>query len=287
MMENEIKEYKVIHAHVFDPRHTFFKSSANEKSECSVASCCNSERCGLFKRKECCLVGGSLFRESCPYGKRSTHAGYSRRASKFYDWIKEQEAQYSNVLNALSSVSKVMSLVGEYVYLPYSFITMNESVPFTQRENFFSKGNRFLPVAHFTIENIEYICNFHPMAMMGGEITSYQKEEVPKFVKHLSEQFPELYAELCKKLPRVNEISLTNVGREAYLRTLNTNVGEFIDCHKSHWVWDGEYLISKDSKASFMLVDKFAEIRIKPNGDPTVKITDDKQVNGKTEYFKS
>jgi len=36
-----------------------------------------------------------------------------------------------------------------------------------------------------------------------------------------------------------------------------------------------------------MLVSKFSEIRIKPEGNPVVTITDDKQVNDNTEFYRS
>jgi hypothetical protein len=181
-----------------------------------------------------------------------------------------------------------MAIVGDFVYLPYSFITMNPYVPFSTREGlFFKKGDPLLPKEHLTIENIVKICDFRPQAMMGGEITSYQKEEIPKFVKHLSEFFPNLYAELVTQIPRMGNISLTNIGRKAYLFSLIPNVGEFVDCHKSHWCWDGEYLMSGDSKASFMLVDKFTEIKIKPTEDAVVTITDEKQVGCATKFYKS
>ena len=285
--KNIVYKYKIVSAHVYDPRNSLFTSNKNEKADLQTISCCNSDNCAMYKRNECCLVDSGWIGNPCHYGVQNCLIGYSRRSCKYSQWIKGQKETYADVLDKLSPESKVMAIVGEFIYLPYSHITMNSAVPFKKHGGFFNSGDAMLALKDFTIINIVSICEFKPCAMMGGEIVSYQKEEIPKFLKHLSEQFSCLYKELCERLPRIKDIPLTNVGRKAYLRTLNQNVGDYVDCHKAHWTWDGEYLTSLDSRACFTLVDEFSEIKIKPVGNPVVEIANEGQVNESTEYYRS
>jgi len=279
-------EHKLIHAHVYEPHRALFKSNKNDRSQCQTVSCHNSENCDLFKRKECSWIGAYGY-SRCPYGTYSKIDGFTRRARKYYSWLSDKKDLYKDVLDALRQASDVMAIIGDFIYLPYSFMTMNDDIPFKEKGGFFAKGCCFLNKEFFNIDTVVKICTFRPQAMMGGEIKSYQKEEVPKFVKHLSEQFPDLYKELCNRLENISNISLTNVGREAYLNTLKFDVGEFKDIHGATWQWDGKYLISNNSHASFMLISKFDELRLIPREDVTVKITDDNQVSDKTIFYKS
>lgn len=121
--------------------------------------------------------------------------------------------------------------------------------------------------------------------MMGGEITNYQKEQVPLFIRHLSEKMPDMLKEIINdpanaEIKKIYE-SLTNIGRTAFLETLTPGVGEFVDIHGGKWEWDGTWLSSKNSHASFVLTG-FSEMKMKPLPKEKVKITDERQVNEKT-----
>ena len=282
----ESKEYKVIYAYVFDAARSLFKSSRNDKAKCTVIRCCNFDNCGLYKRGECAWIGGIGYHR-CPYGKYNQETGFTKRAKSYSKWIREKKEKYKDVPKGLGSHSKVMAVVGDYLFLPYSFMTLNKSIPFLAHSSLFSGGNCFLPKTSFTIKNIINMCEYSPQALMGGEITSYQQEQIPKFIKHLSEQMPDLFEELCKEYPRAQEEveKYSYIGRKALLKTLVPNVGEFVDIHKGNWRWDGKYLISKNSKASFMLVNKFSEIRLVPDEESVVEITDDSQVGEDTVFM--
>lgn len=276
---------KVVHAHVFEPHSSVFKRPKSEKAECGKVTCSNSENCGLFARGECAWLM-SIGWQACPYGKYSKEEGFSQRSNKYHSWIKEKKEFYSESLNKLKWHSSVMSIVGDYIFLPYSHITMNENIPFLAHGGFLRKENCFLLKSNFTIESIISICQFRPMAMMGGEIVSYQNEVVPLFIKHLSEQMPELYLQLCDKYARAKAVvdTYNYVGRKALLKSITPNIGEFTDIHKGTWKWDGEYLTSLNSRASFMLVDKFSELRLKPSDSCVVKIGCNEQVNANTKF---
>jgi hypothetical protein len=226
----------------------------------------------------------SLNHKTCPYGNTAKETGFTPRASKSREWIIERMKKYDGLINVVSSDDGIMARVGEYIYLPYSFMK------YCPKVNFVKSGLQYgiIKEEDFTSETIMKLVNYQPQAMFGGTITSYQTEETPKLLRHLKGVFPDKYELFCSQYPELtpSEKELSHVGREAILSSLTPNVGEFEDCHKSKWIWDGEYLTSTNSRASFMLANKFSEIRIKPTGDVVVKITDDKQVNSNT-VFKS
>lgn len=277
----------IVNASIYRPDRSPFKGSGRDKAECTVLDCSNSENCGLYARGECSLLAPLLSIQRCPYGKLKTETGFTKRARAYYTWVTEREEKYKGKINKLKWNKSIMTEIGDYVFLPYSHITMNEAIPFKAHGGFMSNGNCFLLKEHFTIENIISICEFKPRALIGGEIKTYQKEEVPKFILHLSEQMPDVFKKLCKKYPRAKQTikEHTNVGRKALLKTLTPNVGKFVDCHKANWTWDGEYITSNNSHASFMLTSNFSEVRVKPEGDCEVKITDDAQVNENTKFL--
>lgn len=276
---------KIITAHVYSPDKSIFKSSKNDKARCTWTTCNNSENCGLHARGECSYVS-TFGWQRCPYGKCHSETGFTRRARKYRIWIQERKERFADVLDKLKSHSGVMAVVGDYIFLPYDRIARNEAIPFLAKDGLFHNGSSFLKRESFTIDAVMSICSFRPQALLGGEITSYQKEVVPKFILHLSENMPDMYEKLCAVYPRAAEIisEHSNVGREAILETLNPNIGVFEDIHGGKWRWDGEYLTSEDSHASFMLVNRFTELRIKPAPKQWVKITDDAQVTENTEF---
>jgi len=280
------KEYKIINAHIFIPDKSMFRDLRNDKSSCSIIECCNSENCDLYKRGECSWMG-SIGYNRCPYGKYSEETGFTSRAKKYRDWVSKREDKYKNNLDKLKSHSNMVAEVGEYIFLPYSNIDMNKDIPFIDHSTIVSKGISFVPKEFFTIQNIINICEFIPKSMSGREIDKYQKEVVPKFLQHLSEQMPKIYNELCLEYERAIEIvsSISNVGRKAQLSTLTPNVGEFVDVHGGVWKWDGEYLTSYNSHASFVLVNNFSKIKIIPSAQSTAKITDEDQFNKDTVFF--
>lgn len=276
---------KVIYSYVFSPHDAIFKSSRNDKAEHTTVTCSNSENCGLYKRGECCWVT-SFDWQSCPYGKFKKDTGYTKKAMAYRGWLDERKNRHNDITVKLTGHKRVMAQVGEYVFLPYAHITMNGNVPFLQKGGLFTKENCFLPMSQFTIDNIISMCNYKPQAMVGGTITSYQEEVVPLFIKHLSEVFPVLYDELIKVYEPAKEVvnNYNYIGRSAILQTLTPNIGLFVDIHKGQWSWDGEYLTSTNSKASFMLASTFSEIRVKPLDYCIVKITSNEQVNKNTKF---
>lgn len=284
-------EPKIVHAHVYNPQNALFKSNRNDKAECQIITCYNSGNCGLFNRGECATLTSFGF-SACPYGKKSFETGFTPKAMAFNKWISDRKDKYKDQLGKLKSYQRKMALVGEYVFLPYAHLNMNRALPFKHHGSAFSSGDNFIELAQFNVELIMSIINFYPQAMMGGEIVSYQREVVPKFVAHLREVFPDRYSDVVKHHPYIANIvsNLSPVGRKALLNTLRPGVivTKYHDTPKlntQHWVWDGEYLTSTNAGVSFPIVDyDECTIRIKPKPNVSVQITSEDQVDDDTKY---
>jgi hypothetical protein len=275
--------HKRVHFSIYKPHNSLFKSNRNDKAEAFTIDCSNSDNCGLFARGECSFIR-ILSYVRCPYGSANTVFGYTRKASAYSSWIRTQEDANQGI-GKLRHPTDKMAIVGEYVYLPYAHMTMNEQIPFTAHSSLFATGNCFLRRGYFTIDNILKLINYRPMALMGGEIKSYQSKVPPAFLKHLSETLPDVFAEVIKDpyaKKRYNEF--TNIGRKAKLSTLKPNIGIFKDIHGGIWNWDGKYLSSNNSHASFVLVNKFKSMVIEPCNDEVVAITDENQVSETTVF---
>jgi len=282
----------LVHAHIFKPHSSIWKGAKSEKAECHIIDCSRHEDCGLYKRGECSWRS-PLGWSRCPYGNYSEETGFTTRARKYHDWICEREKKYQGV-GTLSGHTNMMAEIGDYVFLPYAHMNMNEDVPFAAKGGAFRKGSAFFPKEHFTIENIIKICDFRPQSLNlfgcgDPEIKSYQAEEIPKFLIHLSEQIPELFDDLCAAYPRAKKIvdNINYVDRKAVLATLVPNVGTFKDIHGGEWTWDGTYLTSVNSHASFLIIGRkeYSELRIKPTADAVIKITYNEQVDKNTKLL--
>lgn len=275
-----MNDYEKIHFHVFNPKDSIFRSSAKDKAQSFYVECNNSENCSLYVKKQCAC---RTMTGNCPYGKQYTKEGFTSRARNFYEWIRTEKQKNQNV-GTLESPPCKFSVVGDYIYIPYSFVNMNKNVPFESRSAFGSSGALFLKKEHFTVDAIISMIKFRPQALFGGEITSYQTEVVPKICKHVSEVFPELWAETIAKEPLIADklVSYTNVKRKAKLNTLVPDVGNF-----NGWTWNGKFLTKKGGNsigtplANYNAVE---ETIIVPAHDAIVKITDDEQVDENTEF---
>lgn len=269
-----MKENKVIHFHLFRPDNSLSKQPKNTPAEIQLIICNNSENCQIFERKECACRYG-LFRGFCPYGRLSRQTGYTKRAKKYYSWCREKEERYKGV--PFLNEPKKLGIVGEYVFLPYAHMDMLKSLPW---------NNHFLKREDFTVETIIQLVIFRPQAMMGGEIKSYQEKIPPQFLKHLSEQMPELFQQVIEKSSEAKKRfqEFSNIGRKAILESIVPDVGRFKDIHGGLWTWDGQILHSTNSHASFMLIKKFKEVMLIPEPGQIVEITDEGQV-GKDTIF--
>jgi hypothetical protein len=282
MMDKEI-----IHASIYDPANAIFSSRRSDRARCTVVRCGDKDKCGLYARGECAYIS-LIGWHRCPYGEVFTETGFTRRARKYRVWLNERRERYKDV-GRLTSHTTRLAIVGEYVFLPYAHMTMNESIPFLAPGGFLRKDNCFLPLENFTVETIRSIVGFHPHAVMGGEIRAYQEKSVPQFLAHLKEEMPDLYAEALKEIPGIKQRSVLNsVGRKAYLDSLKAGV--VIRSGKKHittWKWTGTVLESQDASVLGIppgLKTKETRAVITPQEGQTVEITSEDQVDEDTQY---
>lgn len=281
-MESSYKT-KVINAVVTDPASIGYKK---DRAECELIKCSHSDKCDLYKKGQCSFVS-TMGWERCPYGTVQREQGFTAKSGKYQTWINSKEEEYSDVLRKLKGHSQYIAKVGDYVFLPYSFITLNESVPFLKHSSAFVKGLPFLHKDQFTMKVVKNICEFKPQALMGGEIKDYQKKSVPLFLKHLSESMPGFFSQLILEYPRAAKVveSFSNIGRKALIKTLTPNVGIFIESGKYKWTWNGTYLISKDYNSFLLPINDVIEHRIEPSDRSAIKVTDEGQVNSSTVFL--
>jgi len=276
-------KYEVIHSHVYDPKHSLFKSSPNEHAKCFTVSCKGRDRCGLHAKGQCSEV--NFLGGSCPYGKSFREQGPTKRSHGMGKWVKEKEESFKAVLDKMSATSDVLAIVGDYVFLPYSHMSMNKDAPFLSHSHLFSNGIAFMPLEKLTEDVILSILDFRPMALIGGEIKSYQKEVVPLFIAHLRERMPELFTRVAIKRPGLayQAEAFSPVGRKALLRTMAK--GSVFHKSNESWTWDGEYLVSTDLRILFCIV-PYNEVsaKIKPARDAVVAVEDPGQVTPETVF---
>lgn len=175
--ESPTANEQVVHNHVWNPAKSLFKESRNEKAKCTTIFC-QLESCPI-RDQGACMLTPALGWTRCPYGKVRTETGPTKRAKSFYKWIEERKDAHPGV-GKLAYPTKKMDFVGEYVYLPYSHMTMCEQVPFLSHASL-TNGNCLIPVTEWTLENVIILIDFKPRNWGGHEIESYQKEEVPHY----------------------------------------------------------------------------------------------------------
>lgn len=264
-------ENKTIHFNLFRPENALFKNNKNSRAEIKIIVCSNSSDCNLLKAGVCACRFG-LWGGNCPYGKNIVETGPTRRSSKYRRWCSDQEKKYEDVPYLIAP--KMMGVVGDYVFLPYPHITNLESLQWS---------GKFLKREDFTISNIIDIVNYRPRSIFGDEIVSYQAKVPKLFLKHLSEQLPDLFWKVVALDENSNEHfkSFSNIGRSAVLETITPNTGKFKDIHGGLWSWDGARLHSDNSKMAFGLC-KFSRVEITPLEKQAVVITTEDQVNVNT-----
>lgn len=286
---------RIIHVHSFNPNNKLFgKSKANDRAE-MILYYCSLDNCPLFAKKQC--INCEILGPKCPYGHISRLTGPTKRSGKMGSWILEQEKIHKDVLNKIEGGgNSKMVVIGEYVFLPYSHLDMNATIPILGKSAFFIFGQPFIKVENFNLEVIKNIIVFRPMALFGGEITNYQNIQVPKFLRDLQEVFPDKFKELFEKFPELKEkyskyidVFKNPIGRMALLKTVKP--GSFL-IDKATWIWDGKTIKSNNFNIFFPPFknqnnrNSFESYSVEyvPNNETVIKITAAEQVDEKTVF---
>lgn len=256
---------EVIHVHVYDPTHRIFKE-APKRASAIVISCARAGECDAYKNGKCILVH-KPFGPRC-FGRQSHHEGPTRRAKAFRGFISRWKDHEK--YGALEMQPNKVFRVGDGYFMPYAHIDLMESSPFEKHSGFFASGFPYLE--NPTAEALSTIYTQRPQALMGGEIKDYQAKIVPQIVKHLHDEYPELYQRLLSVHPEASENveNFDYTGKKAVLSTLLP--GE-IKISKNRWTWDGEVLTGPGSNMIFAPANA-EEVIVKPGKDAVVKVTD-------------
>ena len=163
-----------------------------------IQCCLIPERiCPFYEEHSC--IRDTVFWDYCPYGDYDVIDSPTKRAKSYLAWLNKYKAEREGLIRtrpSLGYIKKRVAIVGDYVYVPTSHADMesNKNVPFLAHSFLFTSGKPFIKIEDFTPEIAVEIANFRPHAMMGGEITSYQKEEIPKYLFELKQALPAIYA---------------------------------------------------------------------------------------------
>lgn len=277
----------IIHVHIYEPhvRSIFGKNSKNEKAQLHTYTCENKDECDAFGKGQCINVG-NVFGARCPSGRKNVLRGFSQRARKYYEQISDWKGKYKDLYQALEQAPRKITKVYGGWMLPYSHMDMNITVPFKDKSGLFVSGCPFLTDDQMNKENIENIISFLPQAMMGGEIRSYQKESIPKFIHDFKSNYPVIFNNMLGDNDIVKKIfeSMNYVGRKAYLKTVKKD--HKVKLGTDYWFWDGKKVFRKDQKIMIFEPCSWSSCYCEfiPDEKATVKITDNNQVDENTVF---
>jgi hypothetical protein len=186
--------------------HTFSAQKQNEKTRLERYYCKRND-CPLLKRGECIHLG---FLSSCVYGVTTIDETKTKRSKSYSHDLQQLKELSKDFPNTKSCRSQCLEYIGDYIYLPYSHMDMSQcqlmggtQVPFVRNSSLFINGVPFLQKDLFTPEMVVNICQLRPTAIIGGEITSYQKEVIPLFLLHLQLKDKKLFKEATKLDPSI------------------------------------------------------------------------------------
>lgn len=214
---------------------------ANDRERMEAYLCEYEGNCPMYEQGKC--VCETLFLGSivCPHARRISDYGLTKRANGFGKLASQWREKYTTTIQ---TQNKRLCECGDYIYLPYPHLKVYGYAAFDGLEK-----DHFVKKDKFDVSVVRRIITYRPQALMGGEIVSFQKVQVPLFIRHLSEEFPELAKEYLEKYPEDKEkfdsIIVDFVGRKAYLNTLKDGA-VYIDCHKNKWVKQDGYLVCNE-----------------------------------------
>lgn len=275
---------KLIDWRMYDPSKPNLFGKKSDRAVFTTLTCSNSDNCPAYKRGGCAVWNG-LGGTHCPYGKRMEEEGFTPRAQKYRNWIRERREQVAGI-EQLTAWKKI-AVIGDYVYFPYSFWSIGmKSIDQRFRDGAFNDPDKFLPREMFTVDLFDRIVNARPRALMGGEITKYQAEIVPKIILHTRQELPDFFDEWIKKYPKTAKRfeSLNYVGMRAYLKTLRP--GARFTHKNGEMFWDGRVLRIEDYNSVSFPLNKWesATLIITPSDETIIEITDNEQVTEFTKF---
>lgn len=253
----------------------------NNKQWVEYVTCDKTEKCPLYQEGKCaCFIYLIGENQTCPNGKWNRLEGYTSRARKYADFASKARKDYAPTATEFKDK---LCLVADYVYLPLPYLTgcRNE---FKGIEDGRVVNKRFVKTEDFNEDFIEELVKFIPYAWLGGAITDYQNEHIPKFLQQLKEEMPVLYEIWAKKYPdtasKFKDVS--PVGRTAYISTMPDG--------KIHgWVKSGNTLTNDNFRGTFFFKGSFGskkplKVSVEITDDMVAEVTESMVVDENTKY---
>ena len=246
--------------------------------------CDHADVCSVYKEGKC-FRKTTLFGVRCEFGRIAGVDGGTKK-TKMYGRV-YSEAKDSERYHKLSYPNNIyIAKIGDGAFLapPYVRIERGPDSRLFCHNPGFGCNRLFVSIDELTPDNINRICTYHPRAMLGGEIESYQTETIPIFLHQLSKLFPEQYSAFIKAFPDYELKAPDYRGKYAKLSTCNREL-IYRDAHGNSFRFDGDELVcDKYRIGGFMPFSSsgYAQMRIPATDDMQVKITDSNQVTDQT-----
>lgn len=272
-----MSDYKKILFTYFDPNNSFWKTTQKDQARYSIYYCCNSGYCDAYKNG-CCVLRNGIGSGKCPYGKIITNSGPTKRAKSCYEFIEDAKKENEDIISAHLTNYDGLGEIGDYIYLNLSFLD-NYVNPIAEELEIVRE--RFLPKESFTPETIVRILKYRPQALFGGVITSYEKENLPKFVMSLQRNYPDLYKKVFELYPDVAQYVIPEfyIGKKAFVKTLSPGRVK-VGIH--YWDWDGTQLNGTGKEVNTDFKDE--KVTVIPTDKTVAVICEEKTVNDKTKF---
>ncbi len=255
-----------------------FKSGRSDKERITVYTCNNSENCDACKRNKCVMLNG-LYSHSCPYGQMRREEGYTKAARRCGDLIRKRKEEYGDVAHSKGDL-KFLCYIGDYVFLPLPhLINYSNSI---RDKNFFKGDGDIIKKEDFTPEFIVELIKYRPEALMGGEITSYQKKEVPKFCNQLKRYMSDMYEKVKTIYPEIED-RIEDIDYRDKMAKVVTLLPGKVKLSTKILEWDGSVIKAEGNQLTFWGLSRETVI-ITPDENTYVKIVDNATVTDDTEF---
>lgn len=248
-----------------------------------IVQCDKYKKCSLYKNG-CCLKITSMFSGTCKFGEKTAIKGYTSRAKKYFKFrdMYKEDAKFNSLHYPDACY---VALIDDTVYLNLEFAVLdkNDIGEWFIDDAVLRSGAVWLPLNELTPDLLNMICSYRPHALMGGEIYSYQKEQIPNILIQLKKILPDIYKEFITKYDRF-DIEPDYVDKYAYVNSIKDGT-VIADSKGNRFIKNGNYLTSDSWSSCFLPFDaRTCSIKIEITDTMVFKITDNSQVDDDTVF---
>ena len=272
-----MNNYEPINLTYYNPCNSLFKASRSDRERVTLYTCCNKENCDAYKRNKCVMMNG-LYGKKCPYGQKITETGFTKAARNCGKLIADYKKRYEEVEYSKNSLHFICT-IGDYVFLNLNHLTNYVN---SIRDKDFFVGEYMIKKSDFTPEFVVELIKYRPLALFGGVIPSYEKEDVPRFCTQLKRYMPEMYEHVKAIYPEIDKY-IRNIDYSNKYAKVKTLLPGKIKISIYYCEWDGK-VIRGTGKGLGIHDLKDAEVIVIPNDDTYVKIVDNATVTEETEF---